>query len=680
MKNNILKPVLIGLLSILCLGHAMAQCDFVDPKTGNRYIGQCKSKIVDGKVIRYPDGEGKQINRDESYFIGKFLNGQRVSGTYYWKEGHRIEKAVYENDNLKSGVYYFPNGAKYEGTFKNDELDGEGVYSYEKTSEKIRYKGAFSKSKFNGEGVLYYKNGSEDRGTWENGVFLGANIGIYQRKPVLKKGDTIITQYDNKRYLLTQQPFAEHDGYHALLNEAVKKGTFIIQRTINDKDYTKKIPIGYITHSGEVSFSPSYDNPVNKLTNVKNCEFHTKKEKIDREKIGEYNDLPVYRENQVIIVTIPTQNGTGEDKYLLVYQPYQKSNDNKLTRYFLIYEGENVRFSEKKDKNPVSHNKNALIGWINYDYQSTYRFIQYLDRVPGLNYFGSIYIGDNNPLNANGTPNYDLPAQDEIDAAAKEHDICYDNNGLHGTNGVFNLQGLGLHCDNDLAAACFKELNLDDYAAFKASAFFTSTNQKFVAGLIDKLMNSHYTLGILSREVFTERTKRDRAILVMTFFAVISTGKATAIMATTVSDKIPAIIDFTAGAFKTGIGFASTATTGFFAVEGFAALAVPILSVAAINLGRDAATCYYYMVSGKDDYPSYCTSTIGMLKHAWLSNEALVEVGKNLLGAGMIKAVGTKQIINVGQKAFKADELGLQTLNTITSLFPINSEKKTENK
>jgi hypothetical protein len=209
MKNKTLNLMLVTILCMFVVEHSTAQCDFVDSKTGNRYIGECTTKLINGKEVRYPDGKGTQINSDGSSFVGIFSNAERVSGTYYFdnenRNNSRIENAVYENDILKSGVYIYASGAKYEGTFKNDKFDGEGVYFYRSSSNKIRYEGSFAGGKFNGQGTLYYKDGSEDSGLWKDDVFMGAQIGVYQNQPVIKKGDTVITRYNDKQYLLSQQ-------------------------------------------------------------------------------------------------------------------------------------------------------------------------------------------------------------------------------------------------------------------------------------------------------------------------------------------------------------------------------------------------------------------------------------------------------------------------------------------
>lgn len=204
--NNTIWKIALIWSTILYSIQVMAQCDFVDQKSGRRYIGECKSNIVDGNVIRIPDGQGKLIYPDGSYFIGKFSNGQRVSGTYYWEDGQRIENAIYENDKLKNGIYYYPSGAKYEGSFKNDKFDGKGIYYYKANSDKSHYEGEFKDGMYNGKGTLTYKNGSTDKGLWKDDVFLGAKIGKYNDQNVTLNSEGIVyVSAIDKEFDLEQQ-------------------------------------------------------------------------------------------------------------------------------------------------------------------------------------------------------------------------------------------------------------------------------------------------------------------------------------------------------------------------------------------------------------------------------------------------------------------------------------------
>jgi hypothetical protein len=195
---------LITLFGVLNFQQTIAQCDFVDKTNGRRYIGECKTNTVNGVVTRVPDGKGKQINPDKSYFVGEFSNGQRIRGQYYWDDGSYVDSAFYENDNLKSGIYNYPNGAQYKGTFKNDEFDGKGIYSYESDRNEIQYEGEFKNGMFNGKGILIYKDGKKQDGQWKDDVFSGVLIGYLKDTPAYWDAINIIT-IGNEKYEVDKQ-------------------------------------------------------------------------------------------------------------------------------------------------------------------------------------------------------------------------------------------------------------------------------------------------------------------------------------------------------------------------------------------------------------------------------------------------------------------------------------------
>jgi hypothetical protein len=170
----------------------------------------------------------------------------------------------------------------------------------------------------------------------------------------------------------------------------------------------------------------------------------------DKNIIGYYKQtVPVYKENNII--------SFEDKKYQLVFQPLQKKHDKTFTRYYMIYEGEGVRYQNNQFS---GYNNKNLIGWVDDYNNGNYKFTGYEDtgKIPGLNFFGSVYIGDNNPVNPDGTKsNFDLPCQDNIDAAALEHDKCYDIKGCEGTTGALaNVDCI--ECDDQLSVACFSTI------------------------------------------------------------------------------------------------------------------------------------------------------------------------------------------------------------------------------
>lgn len=585
------------------------------------------------------------FSQEINYIDGDCVSGncQNGKGKYVFNNGDTYFGDFVNSKFNGQGKYTYKSGAVYEGSYSNHKRHGKGVFTYGQNSNKLKYEGDFSQGKFHGKGTLTYKDGSIDDGLWENDVFLGTKIGVYQNKDVMKKRDTIIVAANNKKYLLSKQSVMGDAGLAHQLNEYLPKGSFIIEIDLQGQ----KAVIGYITTAGEVPSLSLYGAIEKYAKSSTGHKFYEKKNtpKIQGEPIGKHDNEIVYKSKDSIII--------GKWVYMLNSQPFQESSNKTLKRYFLI--------GESKGKN--------FIGWVDYK-SNKFEFAQYYGNptdIPGLNYFGSIYIGPNNPK-ADGTSNYEIPPQDAIDVAAKEHDICYGNNGIEGAKGVF-LTSKGLSCDHDLASACWKKLNLTDMAISYVNAL--SAFPEFA------------TLDFSSIDLYQEKETRDRAMLVMGLFFVVSGGKS---IATTINDNIEPIIDFTASATKTGLGLAGsiaeisaatagTKVTGFFASTAFGAelstattlLAVPVLTVAAVNLTAGWTKCYYHAFIAQDDAPEYCYSTKGIISNAW-NMQALKEMGQGVAVSSIGKGVGfatTKLATGSAEAVAKAGNIADATTNLV---------------
>jgi hypothetical protein len=697
--------------------------------------------------------EGDCISGDCKNGVGtfKYKNGDQYIGTY-------------NNGNMHEKGKYISSDFVYEGDFVNNVYEGKGIYTYKNNTKKIRYEGDFKNDMFNGHGILYYGDNSEENGEWKDDIFLGAKIGEYQTKDVLKKGDTIVT-FKNK-YLLSRQvvssgkdedfgflyPFGKFYFLHKTIEEDNKPVTLSDLQTKQDSTFIEKNVIGFITQESNNQYKfheigcdwvtynkfiqfcdwqickmentininnlsyADYERQINedaelyeiiasqkatdilinvtgdmvdflwnkkvvdklkagstvsilgqniatntsindyvrllttdavmyqlgleKFKNIKDCvlqnnaikvnggeltlkdflkdfdrteqtkriekeletetakffkqgrdiidncipsdlKFKSKqtyfyyaltmnlpeygemlgfmaasiklaffnsgyKKEVDahiancrnskqfieeykrkyqtlikenqtnclgyakninqlkseafnpsgnqilaqmqayvfgeknipeckvfsieelkpakkniqtEEPISKNDDIigyygknpnsvyPVYKKNDSIIM--------NNKIYFINLQPYQKSKVKNLTRYFIMYEGNSVRFAKPQEQ--PHENAKSFIGWINYE-NDKYEFEPYYDdtKVPGLNYFGSIYIGDNNPENPNGTPNFDIPTQDEIDSSALQHDKCYDALNQKGKWGVISPTTKA--CDDALSVSCFSTI------------------------------------------------------------------------------------------------------------------------------------------------------------------------------------------------------------------------------
>ena len=159
-------------------------------KNGEKYIGDIKNGLKEGKGILYFDKENNYLKKYQGEFKndnfegkgifywkngdiyeGDFINGKLDGkGILYWKDGNKYE-GDFKNDKKEGkGILYFINGNRYEGEFKNDIIEGKGIYYY---NNDDRYEGDFINFKKDGNGIMYYKNGKVKNGIWKNDEFIG---------------------------------------------------------------------------------------------------------------------------------------------------------------------------------------------------------------------------------------------------------------------------------------------------------------------------------------------------------------------------------------------------------------------------------------------------------------------------------------------------------------------------
>ena len=89
--------------------------------------------------------------------------------------------------NVRSGKgrYVWANGDVYEGEWKNDMPDGEGLLTLKDGS---RYRGQFVKGKEEGKGVLVDKDGIRYEGFFKQGRKHGAFVETDKDGKVIRKG------------------------------------------------------------------------------------------------------------------------------------------------------------------------------------------------------------------------------------------------------------------------------------------------------------------------------------------------------------------------------------------------------------------------------------------------------------------------------------------------------------
>jgi len=144
-----------------------------DPKANETltWSGACVNGRAEGTgvvVARFPENGAWKEERYE----GEMKNGkQHGQGTLYYAEGG-LFTGLFVEDNPYSGRREFPDGSRYEGTFLNNEFDGNGRYTYRDGSY---YAGEFKRNLPNGNGALHLQGKQPISGHWTNGCLKEGN-------------------------------------------------------------------------------------------------------------------------------------------------------------------------------------------------------------------------------------------------------------------------------------------------------------------------------------------------------------------------------------------------------------------------------------------------------------------------------------------------------------------------
>ncbi|CAF2063927.1 unnamed protein product [Rotaria magnacalcarata] len=91
----------------------------------------------------------------------------------YYPDGSRYEGALEDNKRHGKGSFYRANGEKYIGTWMDDEINGQGVYTW---LSGTRYEGNWKDGKQYGNGTLHAADGRIYVGHWINGIMNGYGI------------------------------------------------------------------------------------------------------------------------------------------------------------------------------------------------------------------------------------------------------------------------------------------------------------------------------------------------------------------------------------------------------------------------------------------------------------------------------------------------------------------------
>ena len=157
------------------------------------YLGTWENNLTNGKGQEIYIGNNKEI---PYLFNGKFLNGSKIYGSLFYKDGSFYEggfnhygkfngkgkyfwaktKIKYEgdwfNDKMNGqGKMFYTDGSVYEGSFVNNINHGFGTYVWKGKEPKIYYVGEFKNDVMDGKGKLVSGNNIME-GIWKNGQFV----------------------------------------------------------------------------------------------------------------------------------------------------------------------------------------------------------------------------------------------------------------------------------------------------------------------------------------------------------------------------------------------------------------------------------------------------------------------------------------------------------------------------
>jgi len=159
-------------------GAATYTSDFLSSELETNYCKKNEKDKKSGNWCETDDCTGKnlQLKYDNGLYKGDFVDGKRNGQGYYnWSD----------------------SDASYLGGWKDDKLDGSGVFTFDDGSD---YTGQFKDNKFNGYGTYTSPEGNLYQGTWKddelilgNGKYSIETLNKWSKAGSNKKDDTKIS-------------------------------------------------------------------------------------------------------------------------------------------------------------------------------------------------------------------------------------------------------------------------------------------------------------------------------------------------------------------------------------------------------------------------------------------------------------------------------------------------------
>ena len=168
--------------------HGIGKCTtpngvFIGMWKNDKFSGWGRESKSNGEVFegRYENGllngKGIYLNEKKCKYVGDFKYSRK------WGEGElTTDKIVYKGNfynnqfHGRGRIKFLGEGIEYMGTFNNDKIDGQGVFTY-KNGDK--YIGQVKNGKIHGIGKII-KNGVEYRGYFTDGETISEKMKKYE--------------------------------------------------------------------------------------------------------------------------------------------------------------------------------------------------------------------------------------------------------------------------------------------------------------------------------------------------------------------------------------------------------------------------------------------------------------------------------------------------------------------
>jgi hypothetical protein len=139
---------------------------------------------MDNIIQTLRNGTGKCVFNDGSIYQGETrVDRLEGKGKMIFGKDSKTRAGVYigefKNDLIEGkGIYKHSNGDVYEGDFKNDNKEGKGKYKLENGDV---CEGDLKNDTMEGKGIMRFANGDVYEGDFKNGVFEGKGKFIYSK-------------------------------------------------------------------------------------------------------------------------------------------------------------------------------------------------------------------------------------------------------------------------------------------------------------------------------------------------------------------------------------------------------------------------------------------------------------------------------------------------------------------